>query len=345
MKAAEQSQQNNQTGGECIMKRLGTIFLAIALIGLFLAPGVSWAGPKAVLKIGMVVTDKDPMYKGAMKMKELVESQTKGEIGIEVYPSSQLGDTKDVQVMAKMGSNIAALTDAGRLAEMVPEIGIMGAPYVVDDYDQALKLVTSDLWKSWEEKLAKQHGLRILSFNWYQGARHLLTKKPVSKPADLSGIRMRTPGSPIWQESIKAMGATPTAMAWAEVYPALQQGVIDGAEAQHPATYGAHLYEVVKFITKTGHFQLNTCLAVSEAWFNKLSPEQQKILLNAAFEGGKYASQETLSNLANYEKMMMKEGVTINEIDTTPFKEATLAVYGKVGLGDVKKQVQAQLAK
>ncbi len=77
-------------------------------------------------------------------------------------------------------------------------------------------------------------GHQILSFNWWQGDRHLLTNKPIKVPADLAGIRMRTPGAPVWMETIRAMGATPTAMGWGEVYPALQQKVIDAAEAQHP---------------------------------------------------------------------------------------------------------------
>jgi TRAP-type transport system periplasmic protein len=301
---------------------------------------------KYSLKVGMVVTDQDPMYKGAMKLKEAVEKRTNGNLTIEVYPSSQLGDTKDMQEQVKTGANIAVITDAARLAEMVPEIGIMGAPYVVKNYEEAKKLTTSPLWKEWEENLAKDHSLRVLSFNWYQGERHLLTNVEVKVPADLKGIRMRTPGATVWQETIRAMGAAPTALAWSEVYPGLSQKVIDAAEAQMPAIWGARLYEVIQYITKTGHFQLNTPLVVSESWFTKLPEDYQDILKEEAFKAGDFASQLTISQSEELEEKMKAEGVIIAEIDKTPFIEATDSVYDKIdGYRSLREQVNTILGK
>ena len=110
----------------------------------------------------------------------------------------------------------------------------MGAPYLVDNYDQVLRLTASPLFKGWVDKLRNAANLQVLSFDWFQGHRHVLTNVPVKMPADLKGIRMRTPGAPVWLETVRAMGATPTGMPWSEVYSALQTKVIDGAEAQHP---------------------------------------------------------------------------------------------------------------
>lgn len=295
---------------------------------------------KYTLKLGFVVTEQDPIFKGAEALKKAVEERTNGELAIEIYPSSQLGDTKDVQEQAKMGANVGSVTDPGRLAEMVHELGIMLAPYVADNYDELRTISLSKPWKEWEEQLAQEHRLRILSFNWYQGARHLLTNTPVTVPADLKGIRMRTPGSPVWQETVRAMGATPVALAWAEVYPALQQKVIDGAEAQYPAIHGASLYEVIKYITKTSHFLLNTCVAVSEDWFQGLPEEYQQILLEEALKAGDVASQLTLEKESEFEAQIKEHGVTVNEIDTTPFKEATAVVYEKLGYGDARKLIK-----
>ena len=295
---------------------------------------------KYTLKLGFVVTEQDPIFKGAEALKKAVEERTNGELAIEIYPSSQLGDTKDVQEQAKMGANVGSVTDPGRLAEMVHELGIMLAPYVADNYDELRTISLSKPWKEWEEELAQQHRLRILSFNWYQGARHLLTNEPIAKPEDLNGIRMRTPGSPVWQETVRAMGATPVALAWAEVYPALQQKVIDGAEAQYPAIHGASLYEVIKYITKTSHFLLNTCVAVSEDWFRGLPEEYQQILLEEALKAGDVASQLTLEKESEFEAQIKEQGVTVNEIDTTPFKESTAVVYEKLGYGEARKLIK-----
>jgi TRAP-type C4-dicarboxylate transport system substrate-binding protein len=125
--------------------------------------------------------------------------------------------------------------------------------------------------EEWNQRLKTTSGHYAISFNWWQGERHLLTNKPVKVPADLSGIRMRTPGAPVWVETIRAMGATPTPMGWGEVYPALQQQVIDAVEAQHPASHGIRLYEVTKYLTKTGHFNLITGVVTSAAWFGSTS--------------------------------------------------------------------------
>jgi tripartite ATP-independent transporter DctP family solute receptor len=317
----------------------------VVLCAVMLCVTGSADAAKYTLKLGFVVTEQDPIFKGAEALKKAVEERTNGELTIEIYPSSQLGDTKDVQEQAKMGANVGSVTDPGRLAEMVHELGIMLAPYVADNYDELRTISLSKPWKEWEEKLAQEHRLRILSFNWYQGARHLLTNTPVTVPADLKGIRMRTPGSPVWQETVRAMGATPVALAWAEVYPALQQKVIDGAEAQYPAIYGASLYEVIKYITKTSHFLLNTCVAVSEDWFQGLPEEYQKILLEEALKAGDVASQLTLDKESEYEAQIKEQGVTVNEIDTTPFKEATAVVYEKLGYGDARKLILDVLGK
>lgn len=295
------------------------------------------------LKLGFVVTEQDPIFMGAEALKKAVEERTNGDLVIEIYPSSQLGDTKDVQEQAKMGANVGSVTDPGRLAEMVHALGIMLAPYVADNYDELRVISLSKPWKEWEAQLAQQHRLRILSFNWYQGARHLLTNKPITVPADLKGIRMRTPGSAVWQETVRAMGATPVALAWAEVYPALQQKMIDGAEAQYPAIHGASLYEVIKYITKTSHFLLNTCIAVSEDWFQRLPEEYQQILLEEALKAGDVASQLTLEKESEFEAQIKAQGVTVNEVDPTPFKEATAVVYEKLGYEEARKLIKEVL--
>ena len=296
------------------------------------------------LKIGMVVTDQDPMFLGAMELKKNVEARTNGKLIIQVYPSSQLGSTDDLEEQAKVGANVAVITDPARLAQSVPEIGILGAPYITDNYDESRKLVTSKLFQGWEGKL-QGRGYKVLSFNWYQGDRHFLTNVPIKVPADLKGLRIRTPGTPIWQGTISAMGATPTALAWSEVYPGLQQKVIDGAEAQHPATYGAHLYEVVKHITKTGHFQLMTGLVTGEKWFNSLPKEYQTILLEESIKAGDFASQKTMQGLAGYEEKMKAAGVTFAAVDIAPFKKATEVVYEKNNLLELRKQVNEILGK
>lgn len=322
----------------------------ILAVLLLLCPSIVFSQAKAKVKyrlnVGMVVTETDPMFKGAQEFKKNVEARTKGEIAIGVYPNSLLGDTKDMQEQVKAGANIAVITDAARLAESVPAIGILGAPYIVDSAEEAKKLTTSSLFKGWTDELADKYDYRVLSFNWYQGARHFWTNKPIKVPADLKGLRIRTPGATVWQATIKAMGAEPTSLGWAEVYPGIQQKVIDGAEAQHPASSGIRMYEVCKYLAKTYHFQLVTPLVCSESWFQTLPKDYQDILLEEALKAGDFATKLTIDGLDANEAEFKSKGVIISEPDLAPFKKACEAVYDQIpGYRDLKNQVNKLLGK
>lgn len=295
------------------------------------------------LNINTALTKDDPIYKGLEDLKKRVEARSKGELGIRIFPGSQLGKDEDVLEQARAGANVAVVVDGGRLAVFVKEFGILGAPYLASGYEGVRKVVTSPMFKDWSDQLRKASGHQILSFNWWQGERHLLTNKPIKTPADLAGVRMRTPGAPVWMETIRAMGATPTPMGWGEVYPALQQQVIDAVEAQHPASWGSRLYEVTKNVTKTGHINLVTGIVTSAAWFDKLPPELQTILMEESLAAGDSASRATEASLKDIEAQMRAKGMTISEIDVAPFRQATEGVYEKLGYGDLRKKVQTTI--
>ena len=319
--------------------------LALAAVAAVIALAAPAQAADWTLNVNTALTVDDPLYKGLEAFKAGVEQRTNKKLEVKLFPGSQLGPDEDVLEQARAGGSVAVVVDGGRLAAYVKELGILGAPYVAKDFDELRKIVTSPLFEEWVGKLRTASGHQILSFNWFQGQRHLLTNKAVSKPSDLSGVRMRTPGAPVWLETIRAMGATPTPMPWAEVYSALQLKAIDAVEAQHPASFGAKLYEQVKFITKTGHINLITGVVTSRIWFDKLPPDVQKILREEALKAGDLASRGTIESLTKYEAQFKEKGVTVADIDVTPFREATKAVYDKLGYGDLRKQVESALAR
>lgn len=292
------------------------------------------------LSVNTALAQQDPLYKGLEEFKQNVEKRTNGKVAVRLFPGSQLGKDEDVLEQARAGAGVAVVVDGGRLAVFVKEFGVLGAPYLAQGYDGIRKVVTSPLFDQWAEKLRKASGHQVLSFNWWQGERHLLTNKPVTGPADLSGIRMRTPGAPVWMETIRAMGATPTPMGWSEVYTALQQKVIDGVEAQHPASFGSRLYEVTNHVTKTGHINLITGIVTSAAWFDKLPADLRQVLKEEALKAGDSASRATEASLADFEKQMKDKGMTITEIDVTPFRTATQPVYEKLGYSDLHQELR-----
>lgn len=320
-----------------------TMLVLSIVAGLFISAG-SNAAPYT-LNVSSALTLDDPMFKGLNQFKAEVEKRSAGQIEVKLFPSSQLGSDEDVLEQARAGAGVAVLVDGGRLAPFVKEFGVLGAPYLANNFAEVRKVVTSPLFEGWAQKLRTASGHQILSFNWYQGDRHLLTLKPIAKPADLAGVRMRTPGAPVWLETVRGLGATPTPMPWAEVYSALQMKAIDAAEAQHPATYGQRLFEVIKHITKTGHIQLITGLVGSKAWFDKLPADLQTVVREEALKAGDTASNATIDSLKNYEKMMTEKGVKIDEVDIKPFVASTNGVYEKLGYTDLRKQVNAILGR
>jgi tripartite ATP-independent transporter DctP family solute receptor len=310
---------------------IASLFLCVVGFWLISSATVAECAEKYALRIAHVVSTSDPMHEGALWLKKQVEELTNGGLQITVYPDGQLGGTDDQLEQARVGANVASIADAARLAEIVRSIGVLDMPYMTNSYEEARKVVMSDFFKEWTKQL-EEYGYKVLAFNWYQGARHVATRNvPVKTPADLKGLKIRTTGSRVWQATVRAMGASPVSLEWAEVYPGLQQGVIDGCEAQYPAIYGARLYEVVKYISETGHFHLLSPLVVGINWFNSLPQDYQNILMEVAAEAGDYASQLTLKRIDDYKSEMVNSGVTILEVDTTPFREATAPLYEELG--------------
>ncbi|SMF76496.1 tripartite ATP-independent transporter solute receptor, DctP family [Tistlia consotensis] len=319
----------------------------LALVAVAAATG-SVPAPRAeaashTLRLGTVLAPGDPLVAAAEGMKKAVEARTKGDVEIQIYPSSQIGDTQDMIDQAAAGSNVGTFVEASRVAVYVPEFNVLVAPYVFDDVDQIVRFSETPTFAEWNRKLEQKSGLTLLSFNWYQGARELLTQKPVATPADLKGVRIRTIGEPLWIKTIGAMGATATPLAWAEVYPSIQTGVIEGAEAQPSAIWGAKLYEVVKDITLTDHIYLMSGLLVSAEWLKSLPEDEREIVVEEANRWGASALKHNVEGAAAIFAKIRATGVKVTEIDKTPFRKAVEPVYGELGLTDLIAQVRKTL--
>ena len=127
--------------------------------------------------------------------------RTNGKLKVEVFPSAQLGVEEDILEQIRQGANVGQNTDSARLGNYVPDIAVMNAPYFVETLEEVQKLATLPTVKAWKDQLEEKQGFKILSFFWVQGFRQMITNKPIKSPADLAGLRIRTPPAPIWQES------------------------------------------------------------------------------------------------------------------------------------------------
>jgi len=328
-------------------KKLWFLLLSLLVLSICLLSVNALAdGKKAeyVLKVGTVLTETDPLYAGLELFAKNVAERTDGAVEVQLFASSQLGGDEDVIEQAKLGANVAILTDPGRMATYVPEFGIFGAPYLVDSYDEMLQLLNTTAYQELADQF-EAYGLKILAYNYFQGTRHLFTKEPIATPADLAGKRIRSSGSAVVTSTVEAMGANATVLPWSEAYQALQQKVIDGVEVHYSAAVGSSIPEVTSYLSKTAHFYLLTGMVCSESWFNSLPAEYQTIVMEEAYNGGVAASQGVLDREAEFEQALVEGGLTIVDCDVEAFKEATASVYDELGYRELKDAIDAELGK
>lgn len=313
--------------------------LILPAVALALASNTAFADYE--LNLSSALSSQDPIVQAMERAKQTIEERSEGELTINVFPNSQLGSDEDVVEQIRSGANIAILIDAGRLSEYQPELGILSAPYLVEDYTQYDAITSSDLYQGWVESLAENSGLRLMNYNWFQGSREMLTKVPVETPEDLQGVRVRTINSPVWLRTIESMGATPAPLPWSEVYSALQLGSVDGAEAQLTAADGQNLQEVISHVALTHHIHLMTGIATSDQWYQSLPDELRTILDEELQKAGDEASQATVDALDDVREKMEAAGVTFTEVDTELFRERVDGVYEELGYDQYREQLTA----
>jgi tripartite ATP-independent transporter DctP family solute receptor len=230
-----------------------------------------------------------------------------------------LGSQKDVTEQLTIGSNVITISDGGFLMDYVPAFGVTYLPYLFDTKEELFKLVDSDLFKDLSKTLETK-GLYIVHSKWIYGVRNMLTTKSVTKPEDLKGLKIRVPNIRLSNEMMNAMGATATPMPLAEAYPALMQGVINGAENPIPVLYGGKMFEGAKFLVMTRH-QLNLSSWIAGTSFiAKLPPEIVKMLKETGEEAGRFLDKENALADTEAVKKMEAVGVKVVEVDRAAFK-------------------------
>ena len=230
---------------------------------------------------------------------------------MEIFPDSQLGNKTDLIDQMLLGEPVMTLADGAFFADYgVPDMGIVFGPFLFANWDECWKLVASDWWKGECEKLNGM-GIKVVTSNWAYGERHTLTTKPVKTVDDLKGLQIRVPTNQIQTKGFEVLGATPVGMSLGDVYTALQQGTIDGGENPLSTLYGRKHHEVAKYLILDGHVLNYTNWICSSMWFDGLTPEQQKALVETGHEAGVYNNE--LQSKANdyYLDLMKKEGVTV----------------------------------
>jgi tripartite ATP-independent transporter DctP family solute receptor len=283
-----------------------------------------------VIKFSSPQAPDHPATIGALKFAEIVNNESGGRLKAEVFPANQLGNIKDVIEYTMVKSVHMYIGGAGELSVFQPEFGVLDCPFLFRDYDHLMKATESEAVVEMSGKLEKSRGVKILSAQYYYGTRHLTTsKKAIRTPEDLKGMLIRVPAQPIYLETMKAMGATPTPVAFSDLYMALKQGVVDGQENPIPTIYANKYYESQKFINLTGHIMQSNLIGANASWYNGLPEDLKKVVDKGIREAVKLNNALTLQKEKELLDELKKQGMTVIQPDIEAFRAATKEIPGK----------------
>jgi len=271
-----------------------------------------------ILKLAHVLDTSHPVHKAMTFMANKVEEKSNGRLIIEIYPSGQLGQERELIELLQIGSLAMTKVSTAPLESFVPEMKILGIPYVFRDDTHRWNVLKSDIGRSLLRS-GEDYFLRGLCF-YDAGSRSFYTKKiPIHSPEDLKGLKIRVMKSVTSVNMVKALGGSPTPISWGELYTALQQGVVDGAENNPPSFFLSHHYEVSRFYTLDEHTSVPDILLISTVVWNKLTPHEQQWLQQAVNESVDFQRKlwERACQVALQE--VKKAGVTIIYPDKAPF--------------------------
>lgn len=315
--------------------KLSKLFAGLALAG---AVATSFA-QQVTLRLGMQLPETHPSYKGAMEIKRTLEDLSKGTMTVKVFPNSQLGDFKAMVSQVQAGDLDMAMTGYPDMSYVIPELKLIGAPYVISDYKHLQAVLKSPYGQRMDAKF-REKGIRVMDV-WYEGARHTTANRPINSMADLKGLKMRTPNVPFLIEYARGVGATPAPVAFAEVYLALQTRQVDAQENPLPTIEAAKLYEVQKHIALTGHFIASSSILMSEKNFAKLTDAQKGWVSEAVKAGGVVSSGLVAEAETRLIEFFRSKGLTVNTVDTAPFRAAMKGYHDKLeaefGAGEIQK--------
>jgi len=307
--------------------RMTALFLTVML--LVSAAIMGFAGGQAevkTIKLAHVGPEVDARQTAGLKFKELVEAGTKGSVKVDVFFGGQLGGDRDAIEGVKLGTIEMTVAGAGIFANFEPKMGITALPFLFENFEKAWAFNDSAVNAEVDKQLLQSSGIRVLAY-WENGFRCLTNSiRPVNSPADVQGMKIRTPENPIILATMKAMGANPSPLPWPEVYMALQQKAFDGQENPIPVIYANKLYEVQKYMAITNHVYEPMPLVISEKFWQRLTASEQRAVQKAALEARDYNRQLIKKQTEDMVAKLKAAGMAVTTPDLAPFRQAAAKV-------------------
>lgn len=290
------------------------------------APGST---DKIVLRMGGALADDHPESRSFFEFAKRVKEKTNGRVEVQVFNNAQLGNERDMLEGCQLGTLDMTKVISSVLTGFVPETKLFDMPYLFRDRAHFHKVAMGPVADKFNNELLPKAGFKGLAM-LDAGIRGVYnTKRAITKPEDLKGIKIRVPESPVIIDTFNTLGASATPLPVGEIYNALQQGVIDAAENAPVFVETQKHYEIAKFFSETNHFIIPDFWVISMKTWNKLPPDVQQVIAETAKEIQKYEIEEWLKDENKAIEVLQQKGMKFNKVDIAPFQAAVDPVYKK----------------
>lgn len=303
------------------MKKLVSLMLVLALIGSLLAACGSKqeqeepaaTGEPVVIKYAVLDPEDSIVGQGVLKFKETVETQSNGQMKVEIYFNGQLGGER--QVVESMPMGVVQMSGVGTqvLSNFDPVFAMTDLPFVFKNKQHYYDAVDGDLGELYKQK-ANEVGLEMMQIT-DSGSRIIANNvREIKTPADLKDIKMRVPEAELYSNTFTAWGANVTPLSFTEIYTALQQGAVDGMDCPTELIWALKFMEVQKYLTISNHMETAICIIADKKFYDGLTPEQQTILQDAAKVENAFIREYLVTEEAKYIQEIKDSGKVVTEL-------------------------------
>jgi tripartite ATP-independent transporter DctP family solute receptor len=301
-------------------------------------------GQSRTLRFGTIWTPTGIWADGVSEFAAAVKNRTNGALEIKVFPSSQLGNERELLEGLQLGNLDFTFGGPGVLTNFDPKIGIFDMPFMFRDYVQANKVMDGSIGKEIWESMRSKAGIRILA-SGAQGFRYVLTsKKSIKALDDMKGQKIRTPEAETFLRTFRLLGANPVGVPFGETYLAIKNGVVDGMEGVPDIIFNQKFYEVGKYVAKTGHIMATLQISASEKTHQSLPPEHRKVVEEEA--AAAWLKQRQAAQVSNEkaESDLAAKGVELTTVDLPAFQKAVAPLWDewakKTGMEKIVEAIQ-----
>jgi len=258
--------------------------------------------------------DDAPAQVAALAFKQYVEEQTGGEVNVQIYPASQLGNGVEVMEGLRLGTIQLAVVHDGAVAPIYKPFQVFSIPYIFEGQKMAWHVLDGPFGQKMGDDMLAKTGIRLFGMA-DNGIRHFTnSKRPIHSPEDMKGLKIRVQPGPIFQKLVSSLGASPSVVPWPELPGALQQGVVDGQENGVTNIINASLYQHQDYVTLDGHIYSLHAYMMNSRFYERLSSEEQKIVSKGIEQALKVHRKITAEQDRNAKELLTEKGMQVTEL-------------------------------